>query len=104
MNYNIYAGLGGGFGDAQYCGTGDFPSIEAAEETAYRLAWEEYESYEGMHGLPDWYDIAEQEGYDPESDASAISEAYTEEVESWIDYYVVPTEEDDIEAEELFEL
>ena len=29
MNYNIYAGLGGGFGDAQYCGTGDFPSIEA---------------------------------------------------------------------------
>ena len=28
MNYNIYAGLGGGFGDAQYCGTGDFPSIE----------------------------------------------------------------------------
>lgn len=57
-----------------------------------------------MHGLPDWYDIAEQEGYDPESDAAAINEAYHEEVESWLDYYVVPTEEDDIEAEELFDL
>lgn len=104
MNYNIYAGLSGGFGDARYCGTGDFPSIEEAEEVAYRLAYEEYDSYEGSNGLPDWYDIAEREGYDTESDAAAINEAYHEEVESWLDYYVVPTEEDDIEKEELFKL
>lgn len=49
--YNLYAGLGGGFGGYQYHCTEDYDSREDAEETARELAIEEYQSYEGMHGI-----------------------------------------------------
>ena len=51
QNYNIYAGLGGSFGGAAYRGTGDFKSLADAENEAYELAVEEYQSYEGYHGI-----------------------------------------------------
>lgn len=54
QKYNIYAGLGGGFGGASYQGTGDFKSLADAENEAYQLAVEEYESYSGCHGLLSW--------------------------------------------------
>jgi len=73
MRYNIYAGLGGSFGGATYQGTGDFNSIESAEEMAYQCAVEEYE----------------------------ITEMYNDEKESWMEYYVRLTEEDDLEDEEI---
>lgn len=66
MQYNIYAGLGGGFGGAVYQGTADFSSIDSAEE-------DEYE----------------------------IDEIYEAERESWMEYYVRLTEEDDLEDNEL---
>lgn len=34
---------------------------------------------------------------DPECSAEDIDIAYEEEMKNWIDYYVEPTEEDDIE-------
>jgi hypothetical protein len=104
MNYNIYAGLAGGFGDADYCGTGDFNSLEEAEDRAYQEAWACYESYEGVGGILSWADVADREGYDMESDAAAINIAYNEEVESWLDYYAVPTEEDDLPLNELYDI
>ena len=104
MKYNIYAGLGGSFGGATYQGTGDFESREAAEETAYQYAVEEYEMYEGSHGIRSWANIADEECLDYEEDECEINEMYDDEMESWMEYYVVLTEEDDLEGEEMFEL
>lgn len=104
MKYNIYAGLSGGFGDADYQGTGEFEDENAAYEYAYQLAAEEFNSYVGMHGLLTWSEIAEEEGLDPEEDAETIDTLYEEQVESWIDYYVVLTEEDKDLLEDIIEL
>ena len=105
--YNIYAGLGGGFGGAKYSGSGEFESEEDASEVAYDIACEEYESYEGYHGILDWHDVAEANDLDPddEDNYDAILELYNEERESWIEYYAVLTEEDtETTEEELYEL
>lgn len=104
MKYNIYAGLGGSFGGATYQGTGDFSSRESAEEMAYQYAVEEYETYEGSHDIRSWADIADEECLDYEEDEYEINELYEDEKESWMEYYVVLTEEDDLEGEEMFEL
>ena len=107
QKYNIYAGLGGGFGGAKYSGTGEFKSEEDAYQVAYAIAREEYESYEGYHGILDWHDTAEANDLDPddEDNYDVISELYDEEVESWIEYYAVLTEEDtETSEEELYEL
>ena len=48
QKYIIYAGLGGSFGGATYRGTGDFKSLADAENEAYQLAVEEYESENGI--------------------------------------------------------
>lgn len=84
--YKIYYGLGGGFGGAR----NNEPQIEEckdeneANEIAYELACEEYESYDGMHGLLSIDDIMEEEGVD-ESEAE---EMWLEQREDWIDYFV----------------
>ena len=107
QKYNIYAGLGGSFGGASYHGTGEFKSEEEASQVAYEIARGEYESYEGYHGIKDWSDIAEDNNLDPddEDNFEEIDELYNEEIESWIEYYAVLTEDDDeISEEELYEL
>ena len=101
MKYNIYAGLGGGFGGATYQGTGDFEYREAAEQAAYEAAVEEYEMQEGLHGIRSRTDIADEEGLDYEEDENEINEMYNDEKESWMEYYAVLTEEDDLEDEEI---
>lgn len=79
----IYAGLGGGFGGANfsrfYTGT-----REEAESEAWQDAVEEYEQYSGLHGLRSISDIMEEDGVDEED---AIT-TYEEERESWLDYHV----------------
>ena len=103
MKYNIYAGLGGSFGGPRYEGTLD-STLEEAEHTAYELAVEEYQSYEGFHGIMTWEDVAEAEGLNPNEDMDSIDEAYQDEIESWIEYYVVPFDEDPIDSEEYYEI
>lgn len=56
MKYKIYAGLSGGFGGATYQKTEDYSSMDEALEDAYNLAVEEYQSYEGCHGIMSWDD------------------------------------------------
>lgn len=100
--YNIYAGLSGGFGDAEYKGTADFNSEEEALQVAYELAVAEYQEYEGCHGILGWGDVAEENNLDEETDEDLINELYDQEIESWIDYYVILTEEDqDISKDEI---
>ena len=105
MKYNIYAGLGGSFGGAQYRGTGDFEDFKDAEEYAYQTALEDYESYEGYHGILTWYDVAKESGLDPDDpdNEEEIDDLYRMEREDWIEYYAVLFEEDDLD-EEIIEL
>lgn len=105
MKYNIYAGLSGSFGGAQYRGTGDFSSIDSAEEMAYQCAVEEYESYEGYHGILSWYGVAQENGLDPDNpdNEEEINDLYSMEKEDWMEYYAVLFEEDDLD-EEIIEL
>jgi hypothetical protein len=96
--YRLYAGLSGSFGGAVYQGTEEFKSQEEAEWRAYDLAWEEYESYGGNHGLIDWdgcyEDLLESEWIDPHSQSQEeiermVDDHYREQVEGWIVYKAV---------------
>jgi predicted DNA-binding protein (MmcQ/YjbR family) len=101
MKYNIYAGLGGTLGGAQYRGTGEFENFDDAEDYAYRTAVEDYESYEGYHGILSWYDVAQENELDPDNpdNEEEINELYHMEKEDWIDYYAILFEEDDLDEE-----
>lgn len=92
--YNIYAGLGGGFGGKDYKYTDDFTTEADAIEAAYECAIEEYQSYEGCNGILSEGDIAEENGLDLCDDEEEIQDMYQEEIESWIEYEAVLTDED----------
>lgn len=84
MKFEIRYGLGGGFGG---CENKDWEPIEAdsleeAENEAYEQACQEYEMYEGMHGLRSAYQIMEEDGLDEDE----AEEEWREERESWLDY------------------
>lgn len=104
--YNIYAGLGGSFGGAQYQYTTDCENDDAASELAYQAAIEEYEQYEGLHGIKSWSDcqedIAEEDDIPVEEVSNDyVDEVYSEERDTWLDFYAVPTDEDTLDPEEL---
>lgn len=103
--YNIYEGLGGGFGGASYHSTILAKSWREAEEYAYALACETFESYEGERGLRSWAECAidldiSLDTEDPD-EMEVVDEEYNSERETWIDYYAILTEEDDIPEDEL---
>lgn len=95
------------------CGCGEneeflrFETLEAAENYAYEMAVENYHSYEGLHGVCDINQIAEEdfdvedldEVYD--NDRSLFNDieiAYYEEIENTISYYAEElTEEEYLE-------
>ena len=83
-----YTSVGGGV----VCeGPEEFSSKNKAVNEAYRLAVEDYETFEGYHGIPDFYDIRDdKEGYGLEEDASEDDcwEVYREQRENWLDYWV----------------
>lgn len=95
MKYKIYAGLGGGFGGATYQMTEDYATIDEALKDSYNLSVEEYQSYEGMHGVMSWEDCREdlkESGFD--YDDESVDSRYQEELESWLSYYVEPAEDE----------
>ena len=87
--FEIYAGLGGGFGGAQLQETVEGITLEQAETWAYELACEEYDSYAGMHGLRNINEIMEDE----DCDEDTAWEYFEEDRNSWIDYYAVEIED-----------
>lgn len=103
--YNIYEGLGGGFGGANYHSTILAESRREADEYAYTLACDTFESYEGERGIRSWDECAEDLDIDPNTnyldEIAAVNAEYDNEREAWIEYYSVPTEEDDIPDDEL---
>lgn len=100
--FNLYAGLGGGFGGANFQLSDEFDSLFEAEEEARRLAIEEYESYEGTHGILSEADVRESYCDDNEisedelsdEDEATIADLYIEEIEGWITYHAVLASED----------
>lgn len=96
--YDIYAGLGGSFGGANFIDTLDCANNEEAEQIAYETAVELYEQFEGYHGLPDFNDCLEEAADLPvifnmtrEQSAKDLYNSYKDD---WLEYYVVLTEED----------
>lgn len=121
--YNLYAGLGGGFGGSSLVATDEYESLDAASSAAYELAIEEYQGMEGLHGVLSREECAIQilvqeglidnecEEYNEEIHGRMIEEndleeevqtMYDNEIESWIDYHAVLAEEDEeVEDDEI---
>ena len=91
-DYNIYAGLGGGFGGARYQGTIRNVTEEEACDYASDAGDEKYASYSGMYGLANWDDFIED---NPEGTEEEYDEYVEQDKEMWIECYAIPTEEDD---------
>lgn len=94
--FELFAGMGGSLGGAQSCGIYEYDNIEEADQAAYELAVEEYQSYEGLHGIPSYEEVYESyiEQYgDEDLDEEIVREYYIEEIESWIVYYAERVEE-----------
>lgn len=90
MKFEIYVGLGGGFGGASYIETIEANTREEAEEYARQCAIDDYESYEGSHGILSRDDVFEDliESFGEEPLEEDVDLKYMEEVEGWITYYV----------------
>lgn len=104
--FRLYAGLGGGFGGARYQGTFECADPKSADKYAYNLAWEEYESYGGSHGLFSWedcYDALKEDDYPRIPSDDEVNDYYTSEVEDWIEWYAEPAPNDAPEWEEEFD-
>ena len=78
---------------------------QSALKFCYDSAVEDRDSYEGLHGVKTWADLAEDEGFTvgemSSGEESYIDDLYTESIESDITYNVVPF---DINNEEHFEV
>lgn len=106
--YKIYAGMTGGFDSVQYQCTIEAHDEDDALEYARQLAQEEYQSYEGYHGILDWHqcreDLYESGWITDKMTEQQIDEAtdehYLNEMESWIEYYVEEAIGEDEEEEE----
>lgn len=96
--YNLYAGLGGGFGGAQLVATAMYTSAEEADQDAYTYAIEEYQSYEGCHGILSYEEVREDIrnsfGDKFADDEDYVNNTYIEEMESWITWYAVEVAKD----------
>lgn len=100
--FKMYAGLGGGFGGATYQGTYEYADKETAETEAAYMAIDEYMSYEGYHGIMSWEDCrndlidsysGKQDDEDPWLPTDEdVDEHYQNEIESWIEYWVISAE------------
>jgi len=87
MKFLVKYGLSGGFGG---CEREEGEVIEAgslaeAEDYAYEIACQEYDSYDGMYGLRSVTMIMEE---DKIEDYEEAKEIWAEEREGWLDYCV----------------
>ena len=89
--YKIKYGLGGGFGGAKDFEILDLGTLEEAQSAAYEMAVEFASMFEGSCGLPDFYEIKEEEACSDEE----ANEIYYEELENWLDYSVEEYHEED---------
>lgn len=106
--YKIYAGMGGSFGGASYQCTIEAKNEREATHYAYQLAEEEYQSYEGYHGILSWEeceeDLRDSEIIGDDMTENEIEDCvnahYLDQIESWVEYYVKEVADEDSEEEE----
>ena len=84
--FRIRGALGGGFGG---CENQEWEYVKAENEDvamdmAYEIACEEYDMYDGIHGLLSLEDIMDEY----ECDYEEAREIWQDERESWLDYEV----------------
>lgn len=105
--YEIFAGLGGGFGGAVSHGFEKHDNEESANQSAYEAACEDYDNMAGLHGLMSYQECLDQaeqelsseigEFEDPEDYQNELevyaNDIYQEEQERWIDYWVKEVKE-----------
>ena len=89
MLYNIYAGLSGSFGGASYLYTHDYNSEIEAIDAAYQEAVYLYDEMANIYDIPSYDDCLSLTESEEEAE-----DMYNEEIENWIDYYVVVTDND----------
>ena len=82
--YHIYAS--GVSQQAEYHGIHECKNEAQAETLAWEYACEDYESYAGLHGIMDLAEVAEEYGFNENSNAAW--EAFCDERESWLNYHV----------------
>ena len=87
--YRIYAGLGGGFGGANYIKTIEGVEESDAETEAYEEALNIYNGYEGLHGLFNREDALEE---DPDLTEHELYCMEEDDKNEWLEYWA---EEDD---------
>ena len=82
--YQIRAALSGGFGGLRNASweNSDAETFDDAQEEAFQMSCDIYESYVGSNGLRDTREIMETEGVDEET----ALEIFYEERESWLTY------------------
>jgi hypothetical protein len=87
MKFAIKYALGGGFGGCEMAEPEimEFDSRQEAEDYAYEMACEEYDQYDGLHGLRSVEQIMEE---DEIEDYDEAYEAWMDERESWLDWEV----------------
>lgn len=92
MEYKWYRLYIHSVGGGEVCeGPREFKSKENAQDEARIMAIDDYESFEGYHGIPDIGDIMENmEDYGLDRDATEDDcwDVYYEQREGWLDYWV----------------
>lgn len=87
--YRLYVkSVGGG---TECVGPYEYKNERDAVDEAYNMAVEDYESFAGYHGIVDIGEIMEcpeDFGLDSDADEEACWEAYYEEREGWLNYWV----------------
>lgn len=87
--YRLYINSVGGGTECE--GPHEYNTEDEAMEDARLMAIDDYESFEGYHGIPDIGDIMENmEDYGLDRDASEDDcwDVYYEQRESWLNYWV----------------
>jgi len=98
--YNIYAGLGGGFGGENYIETIRNIDEDSAMNMAYEAACEEYEGFGGLHGLFNREEALEE---DPDLSDEELDEMESEDRKFWIEYHVEETADEDEDEDDYDE-
>ena len=93
--YEIFAGLTNGNEPPSH-GIYEFRNEQEATIYAYQLAVEEYQSYEGYHGILDWDECREDlqasgmlDDLTENEIEDRVTDHYLENIESWVTYYAV---------------
>ena len=82
----IHYGLGGGFGGARDCEIVEDMTEDAAITYAWEKSCQEYDMYDGLHGLRSVGDIMEEDELEEED----AMQQWEQERENWLDYWVEP--------------